>query len=156
MDNINLLISKNELTKKQRENIMTTNQRVIGQKRKDVEVTTMQDPWGDAPFYAPPSKTGKESEHVTVLSEGDVICANFFGLRTSKHDIPAKRRKYAVLELEGGEKIRLFTPGQLAGVLKNVASGTYVEITYMGREKVEGYDDPLHQFEVLVDKNMIN
>ena len=134
----------------------TTGNPIIGKRRDAEAMGTLQDPWAEAPFFAPPSKTGKESEHITVLNEGDAICAVFHGMRESKNDVAAKRRKYAVLQTEDGERLRLFTPGQLAGILKNVAQGSYVEITYRGREAVEGYDDPLHQFDVLVGKEALN
>ena len=131
-----------------------TQPQTIGQRKENVKVSNMSDPWGEAPFYAPPSESSKSSEHLNIIEEGTVICATFHGLRKSKNAIESKRRSYAVFTLEDGQKIRLFTPAQLAGILKNVEPKTYVEITYLGKKDYQG--EMIHNFDVKVDERVLN
>lgn len=132
---------------------------VIGTLRDKNETTELRDPFAEAPFFAAGESN---SEHINSLKEGDTIAAVFHGLRQSK---VGKKSWYARLEADNGDKIRLFTPANLKGQLMSkdtgdyrVPVGTYVEITYLGMESVEGINDgdPIHQFELRVGKEAIN
>lgn len=124
---------------------------VIGKRKESVKMKELSggDPWAEAPFYG----FGEGNEHINGLEAGTVICATFNGLRVSNKKGPAlKQRKYAVLTLENGDKIRLFTPGQLHYYLDQIAPNSYVEITYKGMEYVEDLGRETHQFHVKAEE----
>lgn len=120
-----------------------------GRKLQDM---TAGDPWAEAPFYG----VGEGSEHVQGISVGDQICAIFHGLRVANKGKAVKERDYAILETVTGEKLRLFTPGQLKHNLLNVAVGTYVEITYLGMQYAEKLERDVHNFKVQADVGLSN
>ena len=131
---------------------------ILGKRRAEDGMAALRDPFAEAPFYG----AGKGSENVKALKEGDCISAIFHGLRQSK---TGKKSWYAKLQTEAGERIRLFTPGNLKGQLMvkdtgeyRVPVGTYIEITYLGMEVVEDVNngEPIHKFDLLVDKRVLN
>jgi len=135
---------------------------VVGTLRGEGEVADLRDPWAEAPFYG----AGEGSDTVSGLAAGDTIAAIFHGLRVGNKKGPAsKQRDYAVLQTEAGDRLRLFTPANLKGQLRNketgeyrVQPGTYVEITYLGMEVVEGVNDdkPIHQWNLKIGKEALN
>lgn len=125
---------------------------LVGKPKKGDRVLrelTAGDPWADAQFYA----VGEaNSEHVKAWPVGGVICGIFRGLRVSNKNGPeSKQRDYAVFDLEDGGKIRVFTPGQLHYNLSNIPTGTYVEMTYLGKEMIARLETEVHKFKVLAD-----
>lgn len=132
---------------------------VIGSLRNEAELEALRDPFAEAPFYG---FGDINSATVTGLAAGDVVAGVFHGLRQSK---TGKKSWYARIEAEGGQKIRLFTPANLKGQLMSkdtgelrVPAGTYIEITYLGMEVVEGVNDgePIHQLDLKVAKGALN
>lgn len=128
---------------------------IIGKRNEGRKLRDMNagDPWAEAPFYG----VGEGSENVNGLAAGDTVAAVFHGLRVSNKNGPkANQRDYAVLETLDGEKIRLFTPGQLRYILDQLEPKTYVEITYKGKEYVEDLERECHQFDVKADEGPNN
>lgn len=131
---------------------------VVGSLRSESEVAELRDPFAEAPFYG----AGKGSDTVIGLEVGDTIAAIFHGVTQGK---TGKKSWYAKLITDSGEKIRLFTGANLLGQLRSrdtgdyrVQPGTYVEITYLGMEVVEGYNDgkPMHQYNLRIGKEALN
>ena len=55
------------------------------------------------------------------------------------------------LKLENGEDVGLFSTGQLVYKMDKIQEGDFIRITYLGKEKVEGYLQALHQWKVEID-----
>lgn len=104
------------------------------------------DGWKDTPYFGPGLE--KDSENMKAMPIGSTIVGFIRAVRTTKAEKEADRKRYACLEAADGTKFRVSAPGQLVFLLEEAGIGTLVEINYLGKEEVEGYKQPLHQFEV--------
>lgn len=133
----------------------TQTQNTIGRRREDIETKDVfgADDWADTPFYAY-SPTGEvNSEHLLPWAPGVMICTNFHGIRQTKNDVESKRRLYGIFMDDDGNRIRAYLSGQLSAALRRLEPGTYVEMTYRGKEFVEKEGKELHQFDIVVPKD---
>jgi len=104
--------------------------------------------WKDTPFFAPGMEAN--SAHMLAFAVGASVAGRLIALRTTKHEDEDDQKDYACLEGLDGKRFRIQTPGQLRYLLEEAKIESRVVITYKGREKVEGYKQPLHQFEVSI------
>ena len=103
------------------------------------------DAWQDSAFFAPGMET--DSEHKLAWPIGQTLAGVFHGIREKKNVGPKSCAHYGVFETSTGTKFRCDAPGQLRYNLQNLTVGTYIEITYLGKEEVE--DKGLcHKFEL--------
>lgn len=134
----------------------------LGKKRDNVKLhdATADDVFKDSPFYA----FGEGTETLSGLVEGSTICGIMRDLRTSrKANSSGQRSSYVCMELEGGERIRIMAPTQLANTIRdsetghwNIPRDSYVELTYKGlREPMEG-GRAYHFVEVQVGEGTVN
>jgi len=104
--------------------------------------------WKDTEYFAPGLE--KDSAHMIAFTIGMELCGTLRALRTTKAEKEADQRDYACFTDVDNNKFRVGAPGQLYKILETAGIGTNVVIKYMGKEKVEGYVQALHQFEVSV------
>jgi hypothetical protein len=131
--------------------VEAANNTVIGKRRENqtLEPVIGKDPWAEAPFYALSQDGETNSEHLLPWTKDMTIAANFHGLRVANKDkAPTEQRDYAVFKTDDGMLLRAYTPGQLKYALEQIEVGTYVEITYLGKEYVERLKKDIHQFDV--------
>lgn len=128
---------------------------VIGQRREGVKTKEVfgEDAWQDTPFYAYTPTGDVGSEHLLPWSIGMSICANFHVLRRTKNENENKRRDYACFITDDGQKLRAYVSGQLRAALERLDAGTYVEMTYRGKEYVESQKQELHQFDIVIPED---
>ena len=134
---------------------------IIGGRRENVKLREVggEDPWAESPMFAPTLDPASITSEFIKPWEKDVVLAGIFrGLRTAnKAKAKQEQRDYAVFETDTGEKFRAYTPGQLRYNLQNNAKvGDYVEVTYLGKQEVEGQPQPLHQFDFKVQEGTMN
>lgn len=129
---------------------------IVGKLRQNRQMRDLSagDPWSESPFYG----CGEiEHEHINSWPAGTTIAGIFKGLRTAnKSKAKSEQREYAVFETDDGEKFRAYTPGQLKYQLGLLEVGTYVEMTYVGKEYVESAGQDLHQFKTLAEEGSVN
>lgn len=106
--------------------------------------------WKDSPYFAPGME--EDTENMRAYPIGAALIGTIAEIVTfEKEDLDRngnKRRDYLLCETLEGEKFRVQAPGQLVGIARKIGTGVAVEIKYLGKEKVEGRPQPLHQFEV--------
>ena len=103
------------------------------------------DLWADTPFFAP--GLTENTEFKLAWPIGQTLAGVLRGVREKKNAGPKSCKHYAILESTKGARFRVEAPGQLRHNLSELAAGTYVEITYKGKENVEGIGE-LHAFDV--------
>jgi len=116
-----------------------------GVKRTAVEAGGM---WKDTPYFGPGLE--KDTEHMKAFPIGMEIAGTVKAIRTTKAEKVSDQKDYICMEDAAGNKFRVAAPGQLVYLIESVGVGTSVVITYKGKEDVEGFKQPLHQF--LVEK----
>lgn len=104
--------------------------------------------WKDTPYFAPGLE--EDSDHMKAFPIGSTLIGRLVDIRETKAEKAEDRRNYACLETTDGQKFRVQAPGSLTYKLGEAGVGSLVEITYRGKEQVEGYKQPLHQFDVEV------
>ncbi len=113
------------------------------------------DSWKDTPYFS--LGMDENSKHMLAFPIGSVISGILRGLRTTKAEKESDRRDYACIELidENGKvlakdaRVRLSLSGQAYYQLEQVGLDNPFTLTYLGKEEVEGFKQPLHQTEVL-------
>lgn len=135
---------------------MSTVQPLVGKRREQGEkpLTDLSagDPWAEAPFFAVDPDGTLEHEHITGWRKDSLICGIFHGVRVANKQGPAnKQRPYAVFMDDDGNRFRVYTPGQLQYQLKDLPVGTYVEMTYLGKDLNERDGVEYHNFKTLAN-----
>ncbi len=128
---------------------------VIGRVPQNVKRTLLVPggEWKDTPYFGPGLE--KDSEHMKAFPIGMEIAGTVKALRTTKAEKESDQKDYACMEDLDGNKFRLATPGQLRYALESAGVGARVIVTYKGKEVVEGFKQPLHQFDVsLIEGNL--
>lgn len=114
-----------------------------GAKRTTVEVGGQ---WKDTPYFGPGLE--KDTEHMKAFPVGMELAGVIKSIRTTKAEKEADRKDYLCMEDFGGNKFRVAAPGQLVHLAEQVGNNVAIVITYLGKETVEGYKQPLHQFKI--------
>lgn len=100
--------------------------------------------WTETPYFAPGLE--KDTENMKAMPAGHTLAGYIRDIRETKAENDLDRRKYICLEDFNGIKFRIAAPAQLVYLVEKAGIGTPVAITYKGKEEVEGYKKPLHQF----------
>jgi hypothetical protein len=126
----------------------TNNQPLMGSRPANATARKIEggDAWKDTPYFG--AGLEADSEHMKAFPIGAELIGVVRAIRTTKAEKEADRKRYACLEAQDGTKFRVSAPGQLVFLLEEAGIGTLVQIIYRGKEVVEGYKQPLHQFEV--------
>lgn len=125
---------------------------IIGKRRENTNMKPVigEDPWKESPFYAQTTDGEVKSEHLLPWSVGMTLAGIFEGLRVAnKQKAATEQRDYAVFRTDDGELFRAYAGGQMKYALSQIPEGTYVEITYKGKEYVERLSKEVHQYDVL-------
>lgn len=108
--------------------------------------------WSETPYFGPGLEN--DTEHMRAMPAGMTLAGFLRSVRETKAERPSDRKKYLCLEDFSGNKFRVAAPGQLQYLAEQAGIGTPIAITYRGKEEVEGYKQPLHQFDVEVLENL--
>jgi hypothetical protein len=100
----------------------------------------------DAPWFIPGME--KDSEHQFAMPAGAKKAGYFNGLSVTKAEKDSDKKDYVRMTDKAGNKFCVKAGKQLVGILSKIDEGTYIQIEYKGKQEVEGYKQPLHQFEV--------
>lgn len=103
--------------------------------------------WKETPYFGPGLK--EDSQHMKAFPVGMEIAGFVRALRTTKAEKESDQKDYVCMEDVNGNKFRIAAPGQLYYNLEAVGVGALVAIKYLGKQKVEGYKQELHQFEIV-------
>lgn len=103
--------------------------------------------WRDTPYFAPGME--EDSENMRAFPVGASLVGRLVEIQTIKSEVKGQGDKViARCETTDGEKFRVRCQGNLESLLRAAGHENPVEIIYRGKEEVEGYAQPLHQFEV--------
>lgn len=129
---------------------MSTPQPLIGKRNEGVKTTPVMtgDEFGETPIFG--FNVEQEGDYLRNWPVNGLLAGKLVSLRATKTEDPDDSREYACIESVDGVKFRVYTPGQLRHQLAQAGIGSYVEMTYLGKEKVEGFKAMLHQFKVEV------
>jgi hypothetical protein len=133
---------------------MTTAQNNIGAVPQNVKRTKLTGggEWAETPYFGPGLE--EDSEHMVAMPVGNVLAGVLRAIRETKAEKPSDRKKYLCLEDFSGNKFRIAAPGQLVYLAEQAGVGSRIAVTYRGKEEVEGYKQPLHQFDVEILEDM--
>jgi len=74
-----------------------------------------------------------------------------------KEDGTPKMQSFYFIDMPEWEKSKgLYGCGKLDFLMNKVEVGNYIKFTYLGKEKVEGFVEALHQMRLEVDEDRIN
>lgn len=130
---------------------MTTTIGAIPQNAKRVKVTGGGE-WSETPYFGP--GLTEDSEHMKAMPIGMSLAGVLRSIRETKAEKASDRKNYLCMEDFNGTKFRVAAPGQLVYLAEQVGIGSPVVITYRGKEEVEGFKQPLHQFDVEIIENL--
>jgi len=142
------------------ENIETT---LIGGERRQPGrtdlVDAMADDWAESVFYAQDPEGRLQSEYLTAQPVGGILAGVLKEIRRTKDKADGTPgRDYGCFVTDAGDRFRAYLPGQLRAACEKALSalpkGVYMEITYLGKEKVDNRE--LHQFDIKHEKIAVN
>ena len=123
----------------------------IPQNAKRVKLTGGGE-WSETPYFGPGLEA--DSEHMKAMPQGSTMAGFLRSVRETKAEKASDRKRYLCMEDFSGNKFRVAAPGQLVYLAEQAGIGTPIAVTYRGKEEVEGYKQPLHQFDVEVLENI--
>lgn len=126
----------------------------IGQVPRGAKLTKLTGggEWAETPYFGPGLE--EDSEHMKAMAIGMSLAGTLRSIRETKAEKASDRKKYLCLEDFDGNKFRIASPGQLSYLAEQAGIGTQIVVTYRGKEEVEGYKQPLHQFDVEIIENL--
>lgn len=140
---------------------MTTTNLLIGKRKAQAALVPAHeaDQFSETPLFGvgvnEEAQLAKGNEFLKAWPIGATLAGVFHGLKTMKlKDGEDEPTQYIRMESVDGIKFRAYAPGQLAYRAAQLEKGTYVEITYRGKEPVDlnGVTRNVHQFEVNIEK----
>jgi hypothetical protein len=130
---------------------MTTTIGAIPQTAKRVPLVGGAE-WSETPYFGPGLE--HDSDNMKAMPPGTVLAGYLRSIRETKADKVSDRKKYLCMEDFSGNKFRVAAPGQLVYLAEQAGIGTPIAINYKGKEDVEGYKQPLHQFSLDILENV--
>ncbi len=89
---------------------------------------------------------------ISITEDNAVVEGVYRGFITRASKLDATKTQYIhSFEQPDGSTQSVYGFGQMDSILKTIAIGAKVRVTYLGKEKVEGYASKLHQCKVEVD-----
>jgi hypothetical protein len=108
--------------------------------------------WTETPYFGPGLEN--DTANMKAMPAGSVLAGYLRAIRETKSDKPSDRKTYLCMEDFSGNKFRIAAPGQLVYLAEQAGIGTPIVVTYKGKEMVDGYKQPLHQFSVEILENI--